>query len=109
MVASLADIHVPRKYTSITAGFVLLHLFYARVLGHDMADDRSYMFVRCINLERLSIKNATWDYPNGYYQPVSQDMLIKMVRNHPTLQWLRSDLTTANIAMLQREPPRLPL
>ena len=36
---------------------------------------------------------------------VSQAMLIKMVRNHPTLRWLRSDLTEENITMLQRERP----
>jgi hypothetical protein len=35
---------------------------------------------------------------------VSQEMLIKMVRNHPALRWLWSNLLEENIAMqLQQE------
>lgn len=33
------------------------------------------------------------------------EMLIKMVRLHPTLRWLRSDLTEENVAMLKQERP----
>jgi hypothetical protein len=36
-------------------------------------------------------------------------MLIKMVRNNRTLQWLRSDLLAENVAMLQQERPDVTL
>jgi hypothetical protein len=38
-------------------------------------------------------------------QPVSQELLIKMVRRYPALRWLRRDLTQGNIAMHQQERP----
>jgi hypothetical protein len=34
-------------------------------------------------------------------------MLIKMVRLHPTLRWLRSDLSEENVAMLKQERPEI--
>lgn len=65
-----------------------------------------FLLKRCGSLERLSIKNASWSTRDGKEQgDVSQEMLIKMVRNHPALRWLRSDLTKENIAVLQRERP----
>jgi len=74
-----------------------------------------YMFMDCCRPERLSIKNATWKSIStsnergslNEYQPLSQEMLIKMVRNHSTLRWLRSDLTPENVAMLQQERPEI--
>jgi hypothetical protein len=68
-----------------------------------------YVFAKCAHLERLSIKNLTWSASDDArdLRPLSQDMLIKMVRRHPALRWLRSDLTAANIAMLQRERPEI--
>ena len=71
------------------------------------------LFRRCRSLERLSIRNVTWAYPmcptdiDDQAGPLSQEMLIKMVRRHPTLRWLRSDLSEENIAMLQRERPEI--
>jgi hypothetical protein len=32
-----------------------------------------------------------------------QEDIIQMVRNHPSLHWLRSDLSAENVAMLQQE------
>ena len=65
-----------------------------------------FMFQHCQGLERLSIKNATWSgHVNRDRRAVTQGMLIKMVRLHPTLRWLRSDLTEENIAMLRQERP----
>lgn len=62
-------------------------------------------------LRRVSIKNATWYSRNRPAEsfPVSQEMLIKMVRNPHlrSLRWLRSDLTPENMAMLQRERPEV--
>lgn len=68
-----------------------------------------YLMEDCERLERLSIKNATWslEYNAAERYPVSQRMLIKMVRNHPTLRWLRSDLSEENVVMLQREKPEI--
>lgn len=71
----------------------------------DPTNADTYMFHRCSNLERLSIKNARYEVysPASDFRSVSQKMLIKMVRLHPNLRWLRSDLTQENIAMLQEE------
>ena len=68
-----------------------------------------YMFCLCSCLERLSIKNVTWfdEHNRAEEGPISQEMLIKMVRHHPTLRWLRSDLTEENIAMLKQERPEI--
>jgi hypothetical protein len=54
----------------------------------------------------MSIKNYSWfirPEEEGDGNMVSQEMLIKMVRNHPALRWLRSNLLEENIAMLQQE------
>lgn len=65
-----------------------------------------FLFRHCSCVERLGIKNATWAcFEADVSNRLSQDMLIKMVRHHPTLRWLRSVLTAENIAMLQRERP----
>jgi hypothetical protein len=72
-----------------------------------------YMLHWCERLERLSIKNAYWAYltenPQApqEQQPVTQDMLIKMVRNLPKLRWLKSDLSAENVAMLKLERPEI--
>lgn len=81
-----------------------------------------FLFWRFLNncqvLERLSIRNATHYYymdegpgpeddeiPDGE-GPVSQDALIKFVRNAPpSLQWFRSNLTPQNMDMLRTERP----
>lgn len=68
-----------------------------------------FLLQHCPHLERLSIKGASW-YIDGRPEetwPISQQMLVKMVLNHPNLRWLRSDLTTENIAMLQEEKPHI--
>ena len=63
-------------------------------------------------LEKLSIRNVGCYVPptneNNYEEEIemSQNVLIKFVRNAPsTLVWLRSDLSTANIQLLQSERP----
>jgi hypothetical protein len=46
-------------------------------------------------------------FPNEIYD-VTQDMIIKFVRNAPSsLIWFRSDLTKENIHMLQKERPEI--
>jgi hypothetical protein len=69
-------------------------------------NDAHYMFQFAHNVQRLSIKDASFGDGNESRQ-VSQCMLIKMVRRHRNLRWLRSDLTADNIAMLQRERPEM--
>jgi len=67
-----------------------------------------YLWMKCPRLERLSMMGATYKEV-GHWQtrPISQEMLIKMVRHHPTLRWLRSDLTAENVAMLKEERPHI--
>lgn len=77
--------------------------------------EQNYVLQFCKSLERLSIKRATWglmqsddqddDVPHA--EPLSQEMLMKMVRNLPNLRWLRSDLSPENIAILQQERPEI--
>ena len=58
------------------------------------------------------MKNATFQcghFGRSEPRPFSQNMLIKLVRHHPTLRWLRSDLTDENIAMLNEERPEVTL
>jgi hypothetical protein len=73
---------------------------------------REHLFQANKGIERLSIKNITWkciplmsDEETG--EPVTQEMLIKMVRNLPSLCWLKSDLSDENVAMLQAERPEI--
>ena len=58
-------------------------------------------------LERFSIRNATCfaDDDTKRTIPISQQELIRFVRNAPSLKWFRSDLTLDNIAMLKQERP----
>lgn len=80
-----------------------------RLLERNNTNPEWFLFLRYNHLERLSIKGARW----GRFRwsrdefPVSQNMLIKMVRLHPTLRWLRSDLTPENLTMLQAERPEI--
>ena len=64
-----------------------------------------FLFCYCSKaLERVSIRNMKWDS-----EVVSQDALIKFVRNVPTLRWFRSDLTIENMNMLNLERPEIVL
>ena len=65
------------------------------------------LFSSCNTLERVSIKNSVISYSQEPSERVSQEMLIKMVRNHPKLRWLKSDLTKENVAMLRQERPEI--
>lgn len=64
-----------------------------------------HMFMYCKNLWYLSLKGATLAVSETEKVPLPQDMLVTMVRRHPTLQWLKSDLTPDNIRILQQERP----
>ena len=51
--------------------------------------------MNCKHIESLSITGATWSIfltDQVASELISQEMLMKMVRHHPTLRWLRSDL-----------------
>jgi hypothetical protein len=67
-------------------------------------DNEDYFFLlSCQHLERLSMKNATFTLSyDDEARPESQDFLIKMVHRHPTLRWLRSDLTDENASPCSR-------
>lgn len=73
-------------------------------------DTSKYLLNHCRSLQRVSIKNATTrNGPREDFRPLPQAFMIKMVRHHPTLRWLRSDLTAENIAMLRQERPEVEL
>lgn len=80
---------------------------YEEYSREDNQNEQSvYILQHCSLLERLSIKNATFiRVDDEVVEQVSQEMLIKMVRHHSSLRWLKSDLTEANVAMLQQERP----
>jgi len=74
----------------------------------ELTDENFFMFMRCRSLERVSVKNASFDSsPDVDSSPVTQEMLIKFVRRTPSLRWLRSDLTEENTVMLQQERPEI--
>ena len=68
-----------------------------------------YLFELCPSIERLSIKDCAYDEYDveEAEAELPQEDLIKMVRNHPSLRWLRSDLSAENVAMLQQECPEM--
>jgi len=61
----------------------------------------------CRNLERVSIKNATWSWIKGEHEPLTQGMLVNFVRLHSTLRRLCSNLTEESVAMLNQERPKI--
>lgn len=70
----------------------------------------SFMFMKCSRLERVSLKGATMKHSGKEEDepiPLFQELLINMVRRHPSFSWLRSDLTAENIAMLKQERPEI--
>ena len=72
-----------------------------------------YIFYACWStvLERVSIRNAKYQiYTNTSGSCLSQNMLIKFIRNAPaTLKWFRSDLSQDNMDMLTKERPGIQL
>jgi len=90
--------------------------FYGRTDLGRMSDLNNhphfFLFHRCCNqgLERLSIRNAIHAVYGQSKSSVSQNALIKFVRNVPsTLKWFRSDLTHDNLNMLRLERPDIEL
>jgi hypothetical protein len=71
-----------------------------------MTHPACYMLKHCRCLERVGIKNATWGH-GAQAQPISQAMIVKFVRQTPTLRWLLSHLTDENVSMLQHERPEI--
>jgi hypothetical protein len=63
------------------------------------------MLVHCHHFQRVSIKNKRFSPSLPHYPPVSQDTIMKFARRTPTLRWLRSDLTSGNVAVLLQERP----
>lgn len=102
------DSPVSSKYSCMFDNDCAFFRFGARVdVRQYLASDRfdCYLLMKCSRLECLSIKGATlMAYGND---PLPQGVLVNMVRRHPTLRWLRSDLTAENIAMLKQERPEI--
>ena len=64
----------------------------------------------CKALERVSVRNMIIYFDDDDDEVLTQNILIKFVRNAPpSLHWFRSDLTTDNMAMLRMERPGIEL
>jgi len=71
----------------------------------DLLDHDTYLWNHCTRLERLSMRGVMYNTHGKQGRFITQAHLIRLVRRHPTLRWLRSDLSLQNIAMLNRERP----
>jgi len=89
-----------------------------RAQAYVSTEQNYYLWRTCPKLERISMKNVSWRVlwdmtsPNYRYKDevahlIPQEAIIKFVRLHPRLRWLRSDLTTENVAMLKQERPEI--
>jgi hypothetical protein len=90
---------------------------WARDSVYEGYDRRFYWFSKVEDLTYLSIRSAWYTveveeededgypYDDWIDVPITQGMLMKMVRLTPTLRWLRSDLTDENVEILRRERP----
>ena len=66
----------------------------------------------CMNLERVSLQNVVWNFAGTRYHfsaEIAQKILIKFVRNAPSLRWFQSELIPENMAMLRLERPGIQL
>jgi hypothetical protein len=82
--------------------------FVRRMSSQHPNHANQYMFCPCPSIERLSIKECKVSNPTPsgmQSRLLPQALLIKMIRNHPSLHWLRSDLSAEHVAMLQQEHP----
>jgi hypothetical protein len=71
-----------------------------------------YIFNHCPRLERLSIMHCCYQEETDYYKEsfeLRQDQLIKLVRCHPSLKWVRAHFTKQTMALLQEERPEVSL
>jgi hypothetical protein len=65
----------------------------------------SYQYMSC----RWLSEHQTNEYQRRKKEcPLPQALLIKMVQNHPSLHWLRSDLLAENVAMAASTRRSLP-
>jgi len=72
----------------------------------------TFVLVAYRRLERLSLKGTTWGSRSSLRpqkENLSQSMLMKIARKHPTLRWLRSDLSAENMEILKNERPDITL
>ena len=80
----------------------------------DLADQRRYLLSECGSkvLERVSMRNTKM-YVDDFPGPsetfdMPHNLLIEFIRNAPTtLRWFRSNLTAANIEIVQHERPEI--
>ena len=84
--------------------------FFVNFNQRDMADTTNngkFLFQKCASnnpmLAQVSMKHAI----DNFNKPVPQSVLMKFVRNVPSLIYFRSDLTPDNIAILQLERPAM--
>ena len=97
---NLKEITLDNRYFYIKSQF--------RASMADTTNNNVFLFHHCVSnnpmLARVSMKNVT-DYHSNKTLP--QRVLMKFVRNVPSLTYFRSDLTPENIAILQLERPEM--
>jgi hypothetical protein len=79
------------------------------MLNTDLENRDSYLWKHCPVLAKVSMIGATFNMYSEKLRPFTQDMLAKLVRFHPTIEYLKNDLTDDNIAKLQKERPGIVL
>lgn len=94
--ASVARLRVARDDVAESTRRLLV--LYSHQNTADESVPEYYVLKCCKQIQHLSMKGTTWSVsigvnPPSSPEPIPQEMLIKMVRRHPTLRWLRSDLT----------------
>lgn len=94
----------PGFHLYFTSELLELHVDGSDLTWSGSSCKQSYLWQHCPCLEHLSMKHATYKC-----KKFSQAVLINLVRRHPTLRWLRSDLTEKNAAMLRLERPEVML
>lgn len=104
--SQLVELHL--ENAQITSLYGPLHVNES-MLNDNPENCESYLWKHCPRLERVSIKGATINLYSSSPLKITQNMLMKLVRYHPTLRYLKSDLTNANICMLQKERPEITL
>ena len=71
---------------------------------------RTALFTCFSQLERLSIRGLCCSRdPSWGSFPITQEVIIKMVRHHPKLRWLRRNLTEEKAAMQKQKRPDITL
>jgi hypothetical protein len=98
------------EYLRTCANLKEVYLDGARMLFCDDVNQDQYLWTAFSEyskkLEKVSLR-GTRRCHKGKLSTVPQESLMKFVRCTPSLQWFRSDLSPANVAILKKERPEI--